>query len=803
MKPIWIICRSYLRRKKIQNGLIALLIMLSTLLLTTASLVFANTGNLYKEMHNKTAGAHQILTMGDELHDPRLVHKWWDEQSDVQATALIPFRNLDGLTYNGQEISNIYMFMMNTPEQPANVDKLIFAQGTETMTPAKGTIWIPTSLAYTHGITEGDTLTFQSGSRSFELSVSGIVVDLAYGSPFTINARIWMNSEDYDRELASLPGSDQYMMGLRYEDYSQSPVIWERFESYLGTPYLETKSEFEELSSFYLIINKVIGFIMIFLGSVMMLVALFTVAFTVSEAIMTHYRTIGIVRSLGLTSKQTVAAYVLQYGLIALAAVIPGVLISRLLAVGIVSRSLQYLKTGDNLLQIQGLSLGWAVGCFIFLLVLISVWLYAGKARKVQPVQAIRYGMSEAEYSRMARRLNPRNKNSRLSFGRIPVTGVIALRNLNGNRKAAAVMLLLTTVSSAVLVLGFVLLYSIINIGRTSALWGYDDAPAVVTVFNQAAFSGERFEADMKLDSRVKSVGWNDDMTGVFPLEDSEVKDDRSRSLNVYVGVLEGGYEEFGFASIQGDNPRNGNEIALGFNLARTLGKVPGDMVEIYLEGHKLTLTVSGIYQAISNMSFSARVTADTVRSYRPDYREMEMAYLNLYDKSQADEIVQDLNRKYGDSLSAVTQQTLLDSVYKEAEVVLIAPMGFMGLLFCLVTFLIIYSFCRIQIRKESKTYGIYKSLGMTSRKIRAAVSLGIGVLSLIGAFIGSVCGVYLLPRLLEQILVSYGLVRLPLLLNGGGIAVVALVSVIVALLGSWLSSRIVVTTSARDLAAE
>lgn len=346
MKPIWIICRSYLRRKKIQNGLIALLIMLSTLLLTTASLVFANTGNLYKDMHNKTAGAHQILTMGDELHDPRLIHKWWDEQSDVQATALVPFRNLDGLTYNGQEISNIYMFMMNTPEQPANVDKLIFAQGTETITPAKGTIWIPTSLAYTHGITQGDTLTFQSGSRSFELSVSGIVVDLAYGSPFTINARIWMNSEDYDRELASLPGSDQYMMGLRYEDYSQSPVIWERFESYLGTPYLETKSEFEELSSFYLIINKVIGFIMIFLGSVMMLVALFTVAFTVSEAIMTHYRTIGIVRSLGLTSKQTVAAYVLQYGLVALAAVIPGVLISRLLAVGIVSRSLQYLKTG-------------------------------------------------------------------------------------------------------------------------------------------------------------------------------------------------------------------------------------------------------------------------------------------------------------------------------------------------------------------------------------------------------------------------------------------------------------------------
>ncbi|MFD1905010.1 hypothetical protein ACFSQ7_14690 [Paenibacillus rhizoplanae] len=54
------------------------------------------------------------------------------------------------------------------------------------------------------------------------------------------------------------------MTGLRFEDYSQQRAYWERFEQYLGTPYLESVKDFESLSSYYMIANQVISFVMIF-----------------------------------------------------------------------------------------------------------------------------------------------------------------------------------------------------------------------------------------------------------------------------------------------------------------------------------------------------------------------------------------------------------------------------------------------------------------------------------------------------------------------------------------------------------
>lgn len=389
------------------------------------------------------------------------------------------------------------------------------------------------------------------------MTVSALVVDIPFGSPFPTSARIWMNSADYNERLQSIQGKDMYMMGLRFDDYSQSASYWDRFENDFGTPYLDSKVEFEEIASFYLIINKVIGFVMVFLGIVMMLVGI-----------------------------------------------------------------------------------------------------------------------------------------------------------LNSNRAA-----------------------------------------------------GE--------------------------------------SINLNIIVVDGSYDELGTVNLRGDNPRNKNEIAVGINVAKKLNKELGDMVEVYLEGNKHTLTVTGIYQAISNMSYSARVTADVLETYHPNYENLEVCFINLVDASQSDPFVIELNAKYKDSLSALTQQTLLDSVFKEASAILILPMSLMGLLFLLVTFIIIYSTCRISIKKESKTYGIYKSIGMTSYRIRVSVTLGIAALSAAGALIGIFVGLNILPPILENVLSNYGIVKLPLVLNPGGIAIAALASICSAVIGSWLSSRVIDKTSPRILVVD
>jgi len=808
MYAVYSLCLANLRKKKIHNGLIGLLILLSTLLLATSVTVILNTNNLFTEMHNKTHGSHEMLELGVELHDPQKVHQWWSEQTGVTTSELIPFRILAGITKHQGEKSSVGLssksvYMMDTSPRPYAVDELMFAEGIESLNPDIGNIWVPSAIAYLYDISVGDTLEFTVSEKNFELKVSAVIVDIPYGGPFPTNARIWMNHKDYNEQLHAIEGKDKYMMGLRFDDYSQSPSYWEQFEKDMGTPYLDLKINFEEMSAFYLIMNKVIGFIMIFLGIVMILVALFTIGFTISDDILSNYKTIGVIKALGLSSGRLIGVYLAQYVLLAIVSIIPGLIASQFISNVIIESTLSSLKTGANQVSLEGNLITIFVGVIVFILVVFCVFLYANKARLVEPMQAIRYGMSESDNSTMTKRFAAK-EDHRISFDRAPLLVVIGVRNMLKNRKASILMTLLAMILSAVLVLGFILLNSISSMKETSASWGYDSSDISLSVINASVFDREEFDKAILSDSRIKSIGWMGYVNGILSSEKSLNSENlTSPSVNLNLHVMDGSYDETGYITLRGRNPRNKNEIAIGMKVAKQLNKDVGDIVEAYIEGYKHKLTITGVYQSIANQSLSARITVDAVKVNHPDYNDYIAAYIKLKDIRDTDRVVNEMNVKHKDSALAVSMQTLLDSNLKQAVASLILPMSIMGLLFTGVTMFIVYSISRINIRKESKTYGIYKSLGLTSTKTRWSITLGIVVLSTIGAVIGMFVGVYILPMILGSILYGYGIAELPLVLNWGGIIALACVTMISAGLGSWASSRVVATTSPQILVIE
>lgn len=792
---------SYLSQNKIQNLFITLLILLSTLLVCTSVIILANTGHQFKEMHSRTNGSHQMLTFEKDLNDPQTVYDWWAAQNGVQVSPLLTYRTLSGMTLDNVDIPNIYLYMMNTPPPPWNVDQLVFASGKESPSPAQGNVWIPTSMAYSYNITVGDVVQFRTGPATLSLTVSAIVVDVPYGAPFSNTARIWMNPGDYQHDFSTLAGKEHHMIGIHFDDYSTSSSYWERYRSEAGSPFLETKMEFESISSFYLIINQIIGFIMIFLGAVMMIIALITIGFTISDAILANYKTIGILKSLGLTSRATIATYVIQYALLSIIAVLPGVVLSVFVSKFIINISVSSLRTDQGDLAIEGIGAAIVVGLLLLILVIAFVVLYAKKARKIEPVQAIRYGMSESDNVRMVQRMNSPLAHI-ASFGKLPVSWVIGLRSLIKNSKSSVLMLLLTSVAASVLVFGYVVLTSIIGINQTAAQWGYDNANIAAVVVDKTTFPKAALQRVLEEDHRIKNVGWQGNLTGVIPSEVLENHTTRP-SISLYLGVLDGSYKDSGFETLRGNNPERENEISIGVSVAKMLNKDLGDLIDLYVEGEKRTFIISGIYQAIANMSVSGRITVQAVKNVNPSYSDVDVAFINVTDPSQAGAIAAQLNERFRDSASIVTQKTLLDSVFAEAANILIYPMALIGLLFITVTFMIIFSTCRISIRKENKTYGIYKSIGMTSSSIRSSLTFGVASLSLIGSMFGIIAGVYLLPRLLEQVLSGYGIVHLPLVLNGWGILLFACLSILAATIGCWLASQEIRKASPRMLVIE
>lgn len=234
-------------------------------------------------------------------------------------------------------------------------------------------------MANAYHISVGDTIGFKTGSSTLELNVSGIVIDVPYGAPFSNTARVWMNSADYQRDFTALAGNENYMIGIHFNDYSMNSLYWERYNRETGTPFLESRMEFEAISSFYLIINQVIGFIMIFMGVVMLSIALMTIGFTISDAILANYRTIGILKSLGLTSGRTIGTYVIQYAMLSIAAIIPGIALSVWISKWIINISVSSLRVDHQNIPVQGLDAAIMAGVLLFAIVILSVVLYAKK----------------------------------------------------------------------------------------------------------------------------------------------------------------------------------------------------------------------------------------------------------------------------------------------------------------------------------------------------------------------------------------------------------------------------------------
>ncbi|MFJ7734475.1 ABC transporter permease [Lysinibacillus sp. NPDC097231] len=790
MHAILTLCFANIKKRKVQNVLLAILIMLSTLLLATSVTIIMNTSNIFEKTHHDSNGAHQILTMGKDIHNPVTVNNWWQEQQGVTASNLIPYRNLSGFT-DGVKTSNLYLFMMNTPKTPFAIDRLLFSEGKNQDYPTEGTIWIPTSMASTSNISLGDTIEFNTGEKAFTLSVSGIVVDLPFGGPFTTNARIWMNDSDYHKQFDTMIGSEQYMMALRFDDYQQSANYWIEFEKFLNCPYLESKMEYVDLYSFYLIINKIIGFIMIAFGIAMLFISLFIIGFSISDAILTNYKTIGVIKSLGLTSRKISATYVLQFALLSVVSIIPGLIASTILSRVIIESSLSYLKSGKHLTIIQDFRITMLLAVIILVIIILTAFIYSNKTRHVEPVQAIKYGMSEFANNKVNRRLN--NSNRLSNVVNLPIQLQIGIKNVTKNMKSSILIIVLTAITSAILVFSAVILNSFISIKQNTPAWGYDSSHVVVTVNNDATFSKQQFEQFLRSDERIKNHAWLDQFTGVLPNEPNQ-------PLNINVNSIEGSFDDAGYETISGRNPVNKNEIAIGINVAKALHKNLGDIVEVYIEGKQHHLIVTGIYQSIANMSYSARITADVIKVYNATYSASKQSMINLVDETLSAQIVDDFNKNFKSSVKADTQQTLLDDVFKEVVAIFILPLSVIGILFIAVTFIIIFSVSRINVRKESGTYGIFKSIGMTSNTIRWSVTSGILFLSVLGTIFGIFIGVKVIPVALQSIILEYGLLELPLAINWPITIGLSLLSVVAACLGCWISTKIIAKTSPRIL---
>ena len=787
MYPIVLMIRSGLKTKKAQT---AAIILLSSLLLTAAVVVMGNTGGYFGKIHRSANGSHTLLQFESGLHDPEAVHAWWSAQEGVETSFLFRYITLSQFAHGENEIANLTLLMTNAGTHPlaSPVDRLIFAdRESPPPAPEAGTVWIPTSLAHSKSIKLGDRLDFRWSGKTYSYRVSGIVVDLPFSQPFTVTARIWMNASDYGRLLAGGEAREKAMMGIRFANPADERAHWERFAEHFGTPFLETVTDYGGLTSFYFLIGTVLSLLMMVMALIMLAIALYAVSYTISDTILSGYRTIGICQSLGMTGSRIALAYVLQYGLLALLAAMPGALLGCLGSRPILSMTLGCLRTGNDPVAVRSGLYAAAAVLFVAALTVLFAWLFASRARKIEPAQAIRYGTAEH-----------RQRKAGTLGGivvRLPAELTIGFLRVRGNRGSAVMAALVSALTTAALAAGVLIHASVKHLRPPE--WGYDNEDISVEAVNGAL--ADEIEQALLAHPWADHVGRSGFVYGV----PADVPADVGMN-GIYITFLDGDPDRLGYETLEGRHPAAATEIALGVRAAELLGKRIGDEAAFYIQGRKASFTVTGIYQGITNRSLTARMTADGIARLGQEHApDAPLFFVRLKEGADPEAFIGGLRERLGDAVYAASQETLVREVFGQAAAILIWPLAAMGLFILVIACGITYSVTRLQVKRDGRTFGICRSLGMTAGRVRLAILSGAAMPLLAGVPLGLIAGILFMPSLLEAMLRHYGIVEFPAVLNAGSLASAAAAGCAAMLVGSWLASSAAGKPSLRSLADE
>lgn len=204
--------------------------------------------------------------------------------------------------------------------------------------------------------------------------------------------------------------------------------------------------------------------------------------------------------------------------------------------------------------------------------------------------------------------------------------------------------------------------------------------------------------------------------------------DGTQENLNVEVGD----FTQFPIEYLQGMEPKNENEIALSYMNANELKKNVGDEIVLFVDGKEKALTISGIYQDVTNGGKTAKASF----SYNKENILWYVVNVDLNSNVDLQEKVKEYKQNFHSAKITDTgnylSQTLGETI-KQLRLVTQAAI----LIAILISVLITAMFIKMLLAKDSSQILIMKSIGFSNEDIRMQYITRSIVIVLIGILTG------------------------------------------------------------------
>lgn len=776
-----------IKKKKIQSILIAVIILVSALIFSSAMGILSGINSPYEKVHTKLNASHLIFLFDNHINNPDEVENWWKSQDQVASvSSAMSLSVVSGPKKNGKKIETEF-YLCDIPQSIKTHDKLLMVEGDEKDSPGTDEIWIPTAMAYSNDIKVGEKLEITVSSGTKVLTVSGIVVDPIFSTTMINPTRAWVAPGT----LSALFTGDKLetsFLGVRLKDLKDEKMLLDKFEDFLGKPMSGFRINYTTLKMAFLMMYQIIGAVLLLFSVILLLIAMYILSSTITDTVVTDYKTIGILKTQGFTPKNVVLIYVIQMAILSLIALPVGICLSNFVITTIMQSLVKSLGIADLDMSLIPIFL---TAFFILLgLICFSAFLSARKAGRVKPAEAIKHGsLNEELFSRKTRRPS--------SMWRLPLISYLGINQLLSSKKQIIFSFVTFCVTVFAMITGINCYNSLKNISTNSTFVGFDNSDITITKKEAAKLSVSELAQRLKADKRVRFALQTDYIgTGAVPA-------DKNNSAMSIIGTnYAGNMDELGFENIEGKNPTDENQISIGTSTAKMYNKEVGDDFSIYIDGKLLSFKITGIYQSFNNMGQGYRMQTSAVKRATPSY-EPNTFLVKLKDGQNKSEFIRDMEKLFGDSIDARITSDMFDSIMNPIMNTMGMSLVFICCIFLVVLVITIYSSSILSIHKLKKNFGIFKTIGMTPVQVRFLVVVRYLIVGIIAIIIGTAAGLYLTPVLMTAMCSSMGVVSFPMSVNILQTILVIPFALILALASSWFPSGQILKINPRSLVLE
>ena len=589
---------------------------------------------------------------------------------------------------------------------PQRIDLLLDEDGNP-IHPGPGQVALPIHYRAVGAADVGDTITVDAGDWQMDLEVVGFLRDAQMNAPMVPSKRLVVSPEDF-ASLEEHISDPEYLIEFALADSARPRAVIDAYKE-AGLPSTGISVD----SSMVLLMNALstmlIAAVALVVALVLAVVAMLALRYTVLAAIEADLAQIAVLKAIGAPQHRIRRLYLLKYLTLTLAGAAVGYAAGLPLASALGAPALLYLGTPPTTVWSVGLPIAMVVGLAGTIVGFTRTTLR--RLDRVSAVQALRSGTSGA--------LRRRRHRWRLAASRrMPVQQWLGVRE--ALRPSNALLLGILALCAFTMVLP-------VNVATTL------DDPRIATYLGVG-------ETDLRIDVRT---GTQD----LGAVESALTADDR---IAKHATVLRRGYKmrapggdwesvlidigdhgAFPMKYMSGRAPTGQDEVALSYNQARATGSEVGSTVTVSTSQGDRDLTVTGVYQDITNNGSTAKAVFDDGAPAL-----WQIIYADMQDKSQEAAVADDLHRDLpGVQVTAMSDYTSQFFGATTAQVRIIAAMACavaLGL-----SFLITVLFAVLVLSRERRQVGVLRALGCTRRAVAGQYLTRFGVLALAGTALG------------------------------------------------------------------